>query len=153
MNKTWFIDIDGTLVRHLEDDDIDRGVEEELLPFTLEFLREIRDQGDYIVITTARLERHRKVTEQMLSEFGIIYDHIIFGLGSQERVLINDIKPTGSYDGGAEEHPLPTAYAINMDRNEGFGNLLSKELWQTPSNAKNKVRDLMPNATHETTKN
>ncbi len=82
MNKTWFIDIDGTLVRHLEDDDIDRGVEEELLPFTLEFLREIREQGDYIVITTARLERHRKVTEQMLSEFGIIYDHIIFGLGS-----------------------------------------------------------------------
>ena len=145
MHKTWFIDIDGTLVRHLEDDDIDRGTKEELLPFTLEFLKGIQEQGDYIVITIARLERHREVTEQMLSEFGIVYDHIIFGLGSQERVLVNDIKPKGSYDGGSEENSLPTAYAINVNRNEGFDNVLNQELWQKPNSAKEKVVDLIPN--------
>ena len=39
-------------------------------------------------------------------------------------------------------NPLPTAYAINMERNEGFTRVLSKDLWERPLNAKEKVFDL-----------
>ena len=142
MNKTWFIDIDGTLVRHLENEEIDEGREEELLPYTLEFLEGIKRRGDYIILTTARMERHREMTEKMLDDFGIEYNHIIFGIGSQERIVVNDIKPINAYDGGDREKPLPTAYAINMNRNEGFSRVLDKDLWNRPLNAKEKVFDL-----------
>ena len=142
MNKTWFIDIDGTLVKHLENKEIDEGTEEELLPYTLEFLEGIEKRGDYIILTTARLEEHRQVTEKMLEEFGIKYDQIIFGIGSRERIVINDIKPMNAFDGGERDRPLPTAYAINMNRNEGFSRILDKNLWSKPMGAKEKVFDL-----------
>ena len=142
MNKTWFIDIDGTLVRHLENEEIDEGREEELLPNALEFMEGIQKRGDYIILTTARLERHRLITINMLEDFGIKYDHIIFGIGSKERIVINDTKPINAYDGGDRRNPLPTAYAINMERNEGFTRVLSKDLWERPLNAKEKVFDL-----------
>ena len=142
MNKTWFIDIDGTLVKHLENKEIDEGTKEELLPYVLEFLEGIETRGDYIILTTARLEEHRQVTEKMLKEFGINYDQIIFGVGSQERIVVNDIKPVDAFDGGSRENPLPTAYAINVNRNEGFGKILDKDLWKKPESAKEKVFDL-----------
>jgi len=142
MNKTWFIDIDGTLVKHLENKEIDEGTKEELLPYVLEFLEGIETRGDYIILTTARLEEHRQVTEKMLKEFGINYDQIIFGIGSQERIVVNDIKPIDAFDGGSRENPLPTAYAINVNRNEGFGKILDKDLWEKPESAKEKVFDL-----------
>ena len=142
MNKTWFIDIDGTLVRHLENKEIDEGSQEELLPYVLEFLEGIEKRGDCIILTTARLEEHRQVTEKMLREFGIRYDQIIFGIGSRERVVVNDIKPIDAFDGGSRENPLPTAYAINVNRNEGFGQILCKDLWKKPESAFEKVFDL-----------
>ena len=142
MNKTWFIDIDGTLVRHLENKEIDEGTKEELLPYVLEFLEGIEKRGDCIILTTARLEEHRKITEKMLREFGIRYDQIIFGIGSRERVVVNDIKPIDAFDGGSRENPLPTAYAINVNRNEGFGQILCKDLWKKPESAFEKVFDL-----------
>ncbi|MEC9257509.1 MAG: hypothetical protein VX541_03370, partial [Candidatus Poribacteria bacterium] len=54
----------------------------------------------------------------------------------------NDIKPIDAFDGGSRENPLPTAYAINVNRNEGFGKILDKDLWQKPKSAKEKVFDL-----------
>ena len=42
MNKTWFIDIDGPLVRHLENKEIDEGTKEELLPYVLEFMKGLK---------------------------------------------------------------------------------------------------------------
>ena len=142
MAKLISFDIDGTLVRHLENEEIDEGREEELLPNALEFMEGIQKRGDYIILTTARMERHREMTEKMLDEFGIEYNHIIFGIGSQERIVVNDIKPINAYDGGDREKPLPTAYAINMNRNEGFSRVLDKDLWNRPLNAKEKVFDL-----------
>jgi hypothetical protein len=37
--------------------------------------------------------------------------------------LINDIKPKGAIDSG-RQHSLPTAYAINVERNVGFADIL-----------------------------
>ena len=142
MNKTWFIDIDGTLVRHLENKEIDEGSQEELLPYVVEFMEGIEKRGDCVILTTARLEEHRQITETMLEEFGIRYDQIIFGIGSRERIVVNDIKPIDAFDGGSRKNPMPTAYAINVNRNEGFGKILCKDLWRKPESAKEKVFDL-----------
>ena len=123
MNKTWFIDIDGPLVTHLENKEIEEGMHEELLPYAVEFLEGLAERGDCIILTTARLEEHRQVTIQTLTNFKIPYHQIIFGVGSQERILINDIKPKGSGNSG-RQHSLPTAYAINVKRNVGFADIL-----------------------------
>jgi hypothetical protein len=59
---------------------------------------------------TGRRESTRKDTERQLSESGIIYDHLIMGISSGVRILINDKKPDGE----------KAAEAINLNRNEGF---------------------------------
>ena len=138
MNKTWFIDIDGTLVKHLDNKDIAEGGTEELLPYVVEFMEGIETRGDIVVLTTARPEEFRSLTEKMLEDFGIRYDHIIFGLASRERVLVNDIKPVDE----TRDAPMPTAYAINLYRNEGFGDVLGRDLWEKPMGAREKVFDL-----------
>ena len=52
----------------------------------------------------------------------IRYDEILFDLGHRERILVNDIKPVNSEDGGDRYEPMVTAYALNVKRNEGLEN-------------------------------
>ena len=141
MNKTWFIDIDGTLVKHLDESEIEKGGREELVPYAVEFMAGIQTRGDTVVLTTARPEEFRSITERMLKDFGIEYDHIIFDLAHRERILVNDIKPVDELH-HRRDKPLPTAYAINLKRNEGFGDVLTQDLWEKPLGAKDKVFDL-----------
>ena len=59
MNKTWFIDIDGTLVRHLYNDEISAGANEQLLPKVAEFMQEVYNQGHYIIpVSYTHLRAH-----------------------------------------------------------------------------------------------
>tara|TARA_R100000008_G_scaffold86899_1_gene82617 strand:- start:7928 stop:8356 length:429 start_codon:yes stop_codon:yes gene_type:complete len=125
VNKTWFIDIDGTLVKHLSNDSLDVLIEdsgddshkkEKPIDESVKFLNKIPKE-DTIVITTARDARHSDHTLRMLDHFKIRYDRVIFDLRAGPRVLVNDIKPIGSA-GNAE--PLKTAYAINVNRDEGI---------------------------------
>ena len=143
MNKTWFIDIDGTLVRHIDNCVIAEGDSEELLPYAVEFLEGIKERGDCIVLTTARLEQDRTVTCRMLKEFGLVYDQIIFGIGSQERIIVNDIKPKGVYDNGFREHTMPMAYAINVERDVGFSDILQYNFNQPIINQKDYAWELI----------
>ena len=53
----------------------------------------------------------------MLDYSKIRYDRILFNLRSGARILINDIKPVGI---AGNSEPLKTAYAINVERNEGI---------------------------------
>ena len=112
--KTIFLDIDGTLVRHLG------GLEKQvtqhlsLLPGTLEKLSEWDKKGYNIILTTGRRESSRKITEFQLEELGIFYDQLIMGIGGGTRVLINDLKP---------DKPDFTAIAINLKRNTGIGDI------------------------------
>ena len=64
-----------------------------------------------IILTTARRESLREKTEQDLSRLGIPYDNLIMGISKGQRIIINDKRPTG------EE----TAFAINVERDEGLG--------------------------------
>ena len=65
MNKTWFIDIDGTLVKHLDESEIEKGGREELVPYAVEFMAGIQKRGDTVVLTTARPEEFRSITERI----------------------------------------------------------------------------------------
>ena len=104
---TWFIDLDGTIVKH---EGLWEDGHDSLLPGTLEFLASIPEQ-DVVIFTTAREEYFREATMVELARLGITrHDHIIFNLPVGERIVVNDIKPTG----------LQTAIAWNLRRNQGF---------------------------------
>jgi hypothetical protein len=50
---------------------------------------------------------------QFLKDQGLRFNHAIFGIPRGERILINDIKPSG----------LDTAIGINVERNAGVSNI------------------------------
>jgi hypothetical protein len=105
LGHTWFLDLDGTLVKHnghLTDDG------DTLLPGALALLAGI-PADDLVVIVTSRAEIHRVATEVFLAENGIRYDHIIFGAPVGERIVVNDAKPSG----------LRTAVSVSLDRDQG----------------------------------
>lgn len=104
--KTWIIDMDGTIVKHngyLIDG------KDTLLQPSVEFIRNI-SINDKIIILTARGEECRKETINFLIDAGIRFDEIIFNMPTGERILINDIKPSG----------LSTALAVNVKRDSGI---------------------------------
>lgn len=70
-----------------------------------------RSEGHYIVLTTARVEGVRRVTENQLFGLGIFFDQLVMGLTTGPRVLINDTKEDGTV----------TAFAKPLDRNAGLG--------------------------------
>ena len=122
--KTIFCDIDGTLIRHPNHDGKERlhdipkpNHKAEALPGTLTKLWEWEGNGYKIILTTGRKESMRSTTEKQLKEIGIFWDHLIMGLGSGQRYLINDLEP------GTESN---TANAINLERDAGIGTI--KEL-------------------------
>lgn len=103
--KTWFIDLDGTIVKH-------NGYkfgEDTLLPNVKEFFGKL-NKNDYVVITTARSSKYRNQTIDFLKKNCIKYNKIIFDLPMGERILVNDKKSDGTI----------TAYCINLDRDIGI---------------------------------
>lgn len=104
---TWFIDLDGTILKH---EGLWEDGRDSLLPGVLEFFSSLPEQ-DVVIFTTAREEYFREATVKGLAELGITrYNHIIFGLPVGERIIINDIKDSG----------LRTAIAWNVKRNQGL---------------------------------
>jgi len=119
--KTIFCDIDGTLIRHPNHDGNERlyhipksDHEAEALPGTLEKLWDWEAKGYNIILTTGRKESMRYATELQLRRVGIFWDHLIMGLGSGQRYLINDLEP---------ETDVDTANAINLKRDAGIGTI------------------------------
>ena len=105
--KTIFIDIDGTILKHHQNLNKMTSDEPELIEGTIEkFLWWIKKEY-YIVITTARVEGLRQVTQKQLTDVGLFYDQMIMGLPNGPRVLINDKKPEGTISA--------VAYCIERD--------------------------------------
>jgi hypothetical protein len=105
LKKTWFIDLDGTVLIH--NSDVSKN-EDQVILTSLEFLKTIED--DHIVFTTSRSQKHKKKTESFLRLNNIKFDFIIYDLPYGERILVNDNKSSG----------LTTAYAIALERNAGI---------------------------------
>lgn len=123
LNKTWFVDIDGTFLKHNSNIGLDELVKqknshlkEKPIRKSIKFLRDL-PKDDKIIITTARETRHREHTVKALKHFEVRYDDILFNLPSGPRILINDIKPPGVIN---NVNPIITAYAVNVNRDEGI---------------------------------
>ena len=104
--KTWFVDFDGTLVTqrsHLSETDT-------ILDGTKAFFGEVVDELDRVIITTARTCDDKGRIERFLQSHGIRVDHIICGLPTGARMLVNDKKPDGTF----------TAFAFNLERDKGI---------------------------------
>ena len=107
LSHTWFIDLDGTVIRHnshLTDQD-------ELLPGVKEFWDCI-PQDDCIIVTTGRSNTYKNSTLAFLNSHGLRHNHALFELPLGERIVVNDVKPSG----------LKTAIAWNVERDKGFNN-------------------------------
>lgn len=113
--KTIFCDIDGTIVLHNPPNVNQSPVTKlNILEGTIDKLLEWDKLGYKIILTTGRKESLRKVTVSQLENAGIIYDLLIMGIGGGKRYLINDIKP---------DNNEKSAFAINLNRNEGIQNI------------------------------
>ena len=111
--KTKICDIDCVLLIHKN-----KGLSEQLkskpLNKTIEKINEWDAKGYNIILITGRRESQRQKTEEQLDLFDIFYDQLIMGVGGGDRVIINDRKPNSERN---------TAYAINLNRNEGIENV------------------------------
>ena len=105
---TWFFDLDGTILKH--NGYFEQGYDE-LLPGVREIWETI-PMDDVIVITTARRPMYQESTAKFLLENHIRYDHLLFGIGHGERIVVNDEKP--------EFNNLQTAYGWCVKRDVGF---------------------------------
>jgi len=107
---TFFIDIDGTLLRHYGNLSRQHGPFDfyDMLPETLNFINQVEIDGGKIILTTGRKESMRSVTEETLSKLGIFYDQLIMGCNRGPRILVNDLKPSSN---------LKTAFAFTPKRN------------------------------------
>tara|TARA_R100000008_G_C3576359_1_gene165547 strand:- start:101 stop:478 length:378 start_codon:yes stop_codon:yes gene_type:complete len=108
--KTIFIDIDGTILKHGQNLHKMCTAKPEILDGAIEKFLEWRRKEYYIVITTARVEGLRQVTQKQLTDVGLFYDQMIMGLPNGPRVLINDKKPEG----------IVSAAAYCIDRDGGI---------------------------------
>ena len=106
--KTWLIDIDGVIFEHNKYLNNSAG-KERLLPGVKKFLDNI-PKDDKIILLSARSKKWKEHTIKQLRINKLRYNTIIFDLPVGERILINDIKPSG----------LKTAIAINIKRNKGL---------------------------------
>lgn len=105
--KTWFIDLDGTILRY---NLLKSAVcQDKLLPGVKELWDRI-PKKDHIVLITARPKYLKKHTIRFLEKHGIRFDDILFNLPNGERILINDDKPDGT----------KMSFVWPVKRNEGF---------------------------------
>ncbi len=103
LNKTWVLDVDGTIVKHnghLNGGDV-------LLDGVKEFF-ETLSKDDKVVLLTARKGEYLEDLKSFLKVNGIRYDYLLCDMPMGERILVNDRKPSG----------LNTAFAINKNRDE-----------------------------------
>lgn len=100
--KTWIFDVDGTIVRH-NGYLTEKG--DELLPGVRDFFDQIPD-NDMIILLTARRREFVSKLREFLKGQGIKFDYILSDIPQGERILINDVKPSG----------LKTALSVNKVR-------------------------------------
>lgn len=116
--KTVFVDIDGTIIHFLTpfSQSITNPSSNELLPGVYDTFQEWEAEGSCIILTTARPECLRNITEQHLLSLGLFWHQLIMNVGNGPRLLINDRKPNGDL----------SAFAINVPRNKGLTDIKPK---------------------------
>lgn len=111
MTKTIICDIDGTILHQEKDCWHQITSSAKLTPGALNKIRSWEKNNCNIILITGRKESTRAATEKQLSSLGIMYDHLVMGVGGGPRILINDLKP------GKD---IKMAVSYNLTRNEGL---------------------------------
>lgn len=112
-NPTFFVDIDGTLVKYRKFSELETSV---LTPIqdVIDYLNNQYDSGSVIIITTARPDSYELYTKQELEKIGIKYHQLVMNCGRGTRVILNDLDP--------EKEEIKRAVGINLKRDMGFIN-------------------------------
>lgn len=105
---TIFCDLDGTLIKHVPVPS-ETGEEIEILAGSKEKLKEFKEKGYYLILTTSRMYNKVFPILEKLKNDGLGFDQIICDLPLGARYLINDNK-------GNECR----AYAFALQRDEGI---------------------------------
>lgn len=107
--KTYFIDLDGVLVKNSAEFTPPYWGDTDSLSENVKTMNEIYDMGySTVIITTSRKEKYKEKTILQLKNIGMKYDRIIFGLPHGNRTIINDYSTS---------NPYPSCIAINLQRN------------------------------------
>jgi hypothetical protein len=110
-HPTYFVDIDGTLIRYRKFDELSI-IQPEPIQSVVNKINNEYENGSYIVITTARPEDLKLFTINELNSLGIHFHQIVMGIGRGTRYIINDKDP---------EYPeIDRAVGINLERNKGL---------------------------------
>jgi hypothetical protein len=116
-----FCDFDGVVVEHEDVPDFTRPLR--VLPGSIERLQDWINQGYFIVITTARDAALEPAMRASLAAAQIPYHHLVMGLPSGPRFLINDRKPSALL--------VPQAQALEVERNQGIDHLAISQSYPT----------------------
>lgn len=111
--RTILIDLDGVILKQTDRwPDMELDPIKDLLPGVRKKMAEWNLAGHKIIILTARPQAYRRLTERQLQCAGVLYDMLVMGLPSGQRILINDRKP--------QQKDIEMAIAINLDRDQGI---------------------------------
>ena len=107
--STFFCDIDGTLIHYREFESY-KTSQPEPITQNITLINDAYDNGNCVVLTTARPEYLRHHTIKELNQVEVKYTTLLMGIGRGTRILINDReKPTED-----------RAVAININRDMPF---------------------------------
>jgi uncharacterized HAD superfamily protein len=77
--KAYMVDVDGVVCDHVSNEFPERMKTVAEIPSAREWVNSKYDEGNYVCFFTARLEDHRKITEDWLRSHGFKYHQILFG--------------------------------------------------------------------------
>lgn len=118
--RTLFIDLDGVLVENSGKYGDKRWGTTSGLRDNVRKIQELYESGKcQVIITTARPEAYRKITEEQLAREGISYHTLAMGFWHCKRIVINDYSNT---------NPYKSCSAVNIKRNGNLTELLQGEL-------------------------
>lgn len=106
--KTFFCDIDGIIMKNAGRYFKPYRPESGPLRDNIDTLNRLAYEGNRIVLTTARPECERQMTEIQLHDAGLVWDDLVMGTLHAGRVLVNDF---------AASNQFPSAEAVNIPRN------------------------------------
>jgi NDP-sugar pyrophosphorylase family protein len=109
--KTIFCDIDGTIIKHAHRFSHIGKTDPVELDGVIDKFNDWDSKGHKIILTTARKESARYITEKHLSDLGFCWDYLLMGMTSGTRLLIND---------KLQDIDSDRAVAINLITDSGF---------------------------------
>lgn len=105
--KTYFVDVDGVVVKNGGEYSKPFWGTTEGLPANIGIINRLYDLGNYIILITSRKEKYRDTTIKQLKKVGVKYNQLIMGLNHSPRVVINDF---------SNSNPFPAAISVNIPR-------------------------------------